>query len=286
MLDSLLSLRFFLFVIGAVFVLCVYFWGRANSKRNTRIKYEPRRARFEPAKRRGSSGQAKNIEREPPLEELDGPSAATDVDVDVEQISESVLVAEPSVQDLPTITREGDTEPPATVRTNVKTDPQLELTFDEAVGVHSTDANDDLDAPDETLIALFVRPTGDRGFDGPDIVRSMNSVGLRFGDMGIFHHYGAGELRAEVPLFSVANIVEPGNFDLQKIDEFTTPGLALFLRLPGPLDGPVTFELFLNTGQRLAEALAGDLYGAPDRLLDVATIDKMRRSALPFAHGR
>jgi len=282
MLDSILSLRFLLFVIGAFFVVGVYFWGRANSKRNTRIKYKPRRARFESGKRRSSSLQAKNIERESPAIVPQEPLSTPTVDA----FAETVLVDGPAVLNLPTITRDGASEPPVSVGSGDKPDPQLELTFDDSETEQDPQKFDPAQAPEDTIIALYIRPAGDVEFDGPSIVRAMNTVGLRFGDMSIFHHYGAGELRAEEPLFSVANIVEPGNFDLQKIDSLVTPGLALFLRLPGPLDGPVTFELFLNTGQRLAESLAGDLYGTPDRLLDVSMIDGMRRSALPFAHGR
>jgi len=113
----------------------------------------------------------------------------------------------------------------------------------------------------------------------------MHSVGLRFGAMDIFHHFGAGDLRTESPLFSVANMVEPGHFDLHDLDSFSTPGLALILRLPGSLDGAVAFELFLNTAQRLAEALSGDLYGDPKKLLDSTAIDKLRQLAAPFANG-
>jgi cell division protein ZipA len=113
----------------------------------------------------------------------------------------------------------------------------------------------------------------------------MNSVGLRYGDMDIFHHFGAGDLRTELPLFSVANMMEPGHFDLHDIETFATAGLAMFLRLPSSLDGAVAFELFLNTAQRLAEALSGDLYGAPKKLLDGTAIDKMRQLAAPFANA-
>ena len=77
-------------------------------------------------------------------------------------------------------------------------------------------------------------------------------------------------------------MVEPGHFDLNRIERFSTPGLAMILQLPGPLDGPVAFELFLNTAQRLAETLSGDLYSSPKQLLDSAGIDKMRRVAMSY----
>ena len=140
MVDSLFSLRFLLFVIGALFVLGIYFWGRANSKRNTRIKYEPRRARFEPAKRRGSSGQAKTVDREPPVDSDDAPPLVDNV----ESIGESVLVDEPLISDLPSITREGEPEltPPEKAKPAKASDPQLELTFDESLDAGGGDAQE------------------------------------------------------------------------------------------------------------------------------------------------
>ena len=81
-------------------------------------------------------------------------------------------------------------------------------------------------------------------------------------------------------------MVEPGYFDLDRVDSLSTPGLAMFLQLPGPLDGAVAFELFLNTAQRLAETLSADLYSAPKALLDGVTIDKMRRQANPYTNVR
>lgn len=267
MLESVFSLRFLLLVIGALIVAAIYLWGSAKSKRNARIRYDPRRARFEPPKRRSVSQASTNTSR--PQQEPDDA---------VEYIDEVVVSDAEPVVDLPVITREGaDEETPIATE---RKDSQLELTFD--VEMPPAEAAAGSESP-EAIIALYVRPPQGHEFAGAAIVRAMNSVGLRFGDMNIFHHYGAGDLRTDAALFSVANMVEPGDFDLQAIENFATPGLAMFLRLPGPLDGAVAFELFLNTAQRLAEALSGELYGEPKKLLDGTTIDKMRRSAEPFA---
>ena len=188
------------------------------------------------------------------------------------------------IEDLPTITREGDDNPLARMRK--KNDSQLELTFETEAQVDDSRAQyADKPPAQEIIISLYVRAPNGHEFAGPAIFRSMSSVGLRYGNMDIFHHYGAGDLRTDTPLFSVANMLEPGYFDLQDIDNLATPGLALFLQLSGPLDGAVAFELFLNTAQRLAEALSGELYGEPKKLLDSIAIDKMRKLAAPFSNA-
>lgn len=294
MFDFVFSLRTLLLIIGALIVAGIYLWGGQKNKRKTSIKYAPRRAQFQPTKRRsgshGATSMSRNPDREPDRdrEPEPEPKPALQLEPDIDpriEISEAVIVAgEAPIEELPAITRDGENVAPA--RKRKRSEGQMELTFEtEASRKATSDGNTEGSPEQEVIIALYVRPPRGHEFAGPAIVRSMNSVGLRFGDMDIFHHYGAGELRTELPLFSVANMVEPGYFDLDDVDGFATPGLALFLRLPGPLDGAVAFELFLNTAQRLAEALSGDLYGDPKKLLDGTAIDKMRQQAAPFVNA-
>ncbi len=276
MFDFVFSLRFLLLIFGALFVAGIYLWGGAKNKRNAKIKYAPRRAQFEPAKRRseahGATSSLNGNEHEPPSE--------TEIDFVDEVIVDDTAPA----LELPAITRDGDDD--AYAQSPIRKEGQLELTFETAVVEKAVGVQDETTpAEQQVIIALYVKPPAGHEFAGTAIVRSMNSVGLRFGDMDIFHHFGAGDLRTDLPLFSVANMMEPGHFDLQDIETFATPGLAMFLRLPSSLDGAVAFELFLNTAQRLAEALSGDLYGDPKKLLDATAIDKMRQLAAPFANA-
>ena len=134
-------------------------------------------------------------------------------------------------------------------------------------------------ARDSGVLTLYVRARKGQQFSGTDLVKALNGVGMEFGEMSIFHHFGAGDLKCEVPVFSAANMFEPGTFDLGKIEAFRTSGLALFMQLPGPLDGPVAFELLLNTAQRLATLSGGELFADPRTLLDSGGIAKLRDRA-------
>ncbi|MBK8957497.1 MAG: cell division protein ZipA [Proteobacteria bacterium] len=140
--------------------------------------------------------------------------------------------------------------------------------------------------PETGLISLYVRAHEGKEFSGTTLVKALNAVGMQFGDMAIFHHFGAGELKCQNPVFSAANMFEPGTFDMRRIEAFRTAGVALFLQLPGPLDGPVAFELLLNTAQRLTELTGGELYVDPKNLLDPPSIARLRKRAARFAHGR
>lgn len=139
---------------------------------------------------------------------------------------------------------------------------------------------------DNGLITLFVRAREGQTIPGTSLVKAFNAVGMQHGDMAIFHHFGAGELLCTKPVFSAANMFEPGTFDLAKIEAFRTAGVALFLQLPGPLDGPVAFELLLNTAQRLTELVGSELYATPQNRLDSKNIARLRGRAALFAHAR
>jgi cell division protein ZipA len=137
-------------------------------------------------------------------------------------------------------------------------------------------------AGSDLIIVLNVASEPGSPFAGAEVRAALESVDMRFGDMNIYHHFGIGDSRSERPVFSVANMLEPGTFDPARMDDFTTPGLVMFLRLPGPLDPRVAFELMLNTGQRLAEELGGELRDETRSVLGAQTIAHIRERISEF----
>ncbi|MFU8876621.1 MAG: cell division protein ZipA C-terminal FtsZ-binding domain-containing protein, partial [Wenzhouxiangellaceae bacterium] len=77
-----------------------------------------------------------------------------------------------------------------------------------------------------------------------------------FGEMKIFHRRHRGETQ---PVFSMANITRPGYFDPAGWNLFETPGVSLFMRLPGPVSALDAWDAMQATGKRLAELLDADL---------------------------
>jgi len=136
----------------------------------------------------------------------------------------------------------------------------------------------------ERIIVIYLQAAAGRVISGHKIASAMKTVGMQFGDMGVFNHYGVGKMRAEQPLFSAANMFEPGEIDFDALKDFETRGLAVFMRLPSAIDGLVAFELMLNTAQRLAELLPAELYDDDHQLLDSDTIEQLRETVGSFEH--
>lgn len=106
----------------------------------------------------------------------------------------------------------------------------------------------------ERIVTLFVAARAGETLAGSDVIVAAEKAGLQFGDMGIFHRLVIGKV-VDGPVFSMANMVKPGNFDMTRLDQTRTPGVTLFMTLPGPLPALDAWEMLLPTAQRLAELL-------------------------------
>jgi cell division protein ZipA len=111
--------------------------------------------------------------------------------------------------------------------------------------------------PERIVTVNVVAPETGR-FEGADLVVAADKAGLEFGHKGIFHRLIEG--KAELgPVFSVANMLQPGSFDLSRVTELSTTGLSFFMTLPGPMPALDAWDAMLPTAQRLAELLGGQV---------------------------
>lgn len=108
------------------------------------------------------------------------------------------------------------------------------------------------------LLVVSVVAAADRHFGGDALRKAFANNDLQFGDKGIFHRFTRrhGE---DVSVFGVANMVKPGDFGSGDLEGFSTPGITLFLQLPAAIDGLQAFDDFVQTAERLAVELGGQL---------------------------
>jgi cell division protein ZipA len=110
----------------------------------------------------------------------------------------------------------------------------------------------------ETIITLHVAaPEGER-FTGQAVHTALQLCRLQFGMRDIYHRITEANGVPEA-VFSVASMVKPGFLDPGIAQDFTTPGLTLFMVMPGPVEGLVAFRDMLETAHQLAQRLGGDV---------------------------
>ncbi len=116
-------------------------------------------------------------------------------------------------------------------------------------GPEQDDGNGEDEAARIVSMRLFSAP--DEPFDGRALLNALRMQGLQHGKFSIFHKYDARGGRQ----FSVASLLEPGSFDLGRMEQMTFKGVILFAvqRDAG--------EAGLAEMRRTAQALAGQLRG-------------------------
>jgi cell division protein ZipA len=136
--------------------------------------------------------------------------------------------------------------------------------------------------PLEDVIIVSVMARDRSGFPGAALLEILLANGLRYGHRSIFHRY-TGEEREEESLYSVANAVKPGTFDLNKMESFHTPGVTLFLSLPSPGGKPMeAFDSMLATARAVAEQLNGELRDENRSVMMGQTIEHCRQRIRDF----
>ncbi|MEC8809267.1 MAG: cell division protein ZipA [Pseudomonadota bacterium] len=130
------------------------------------------------------------------------------------------------------------------------------------------------------LIVVNVLAASNQAFAGADLVAALRRQGLRFGEMSIFHRIDEASSSS---LYSVANAVEPGTFDLADLAALKSPGLSFFLQLPTAVDGIEALESMLSAAQNVAQELGGELKDENMSAMTGQTSEHLRQRVSDFA---
>ena len=132
------------------------------------------------------------------------------------------------------------------------------------------------------LIALTVMAPPRTPFAGVAITETMEELGCEFGQMRIFHKLSDPDALNPIALYSVANVLKPGTFDLSSIEEFSTPGITLFMQVSGRSGSVEAFDSMLEAGATIAERLGGELRDESRSTLTTQAINHLREQIVEF----
>ncbi|WP_370309101.1 cell division protein ZipA C-terminal FtsZ-binding domain-containing protein [Sinimarinibacterium flocculans] len=108
---------------------------------------------------------------------------------------------------------------------------------------------------EEKIVALLIAEREGTAIFGERIHAALQAQGLQFGDRKIYHRIAHG-----APVFSVASLIKPGHLDPAQRREFSTPGLSVFMVLPGPTAPEEAIADMFLTARALARELNADVY--------------------------
>jgi cell division protein ZipA len=131
----------------------------------------------------------------------------------------------------------------------------------------------------QRIVALRLVATGEY-WNGRQLRGALEAEGMRYGQYAIFH-----QAREDgKPLLYVASMMEPGSFDIDRMDDQEFSGVSLFGVVPGPLDAPSTFDLALTVGRSLADRMKGQLQDEQGSTLTAQRILNLREELVHFEH--
>jgi cell division protein ZipA len=125
------------------------------------------------------------------------------------------------------------------------------------------------------FIAIHVEAGPRSSFGVNALFAAAEASGLLFGPPGVFQMPGPG---GSAPLFTVANMVNPGTFERDDSGA-SIRGLTLIMTLPSESDAGIVFDLMVRTAEALAATLGGAVHGPDRRPLGDTGIEALRRKA-------
>jgi len=135
----------------------------------------------------------------------------------------------------------------------------------------------------EELIVMNVIADPGTIYSGDAIFNVLGGKGLKFGDMNIFHR---SEPLTRAIHYSVANVVEPGTFDMADMEAFRAPGMCFFMQLPGPEHPSEAFEDMLSVAREVVNRLGGELTDEQRNRMTSQTVEHYRQRIADFSRRR
>jgi cell division protein ZipA len=163
-------------------------------------------------------------------------------------------------------------------------EPALEIDSNPDIDIHSVDqpASKTTKTTDKSprlddLVTLYLLAKDD-ALSGDVINSAAYANGLVFGKMNIFHRLD----EHDEPLYSLANMMEPGYFDADSIHNLKTKGLVLFIQLAQLKHSSEALHDMLRCGYRMAEMIGARLCNSKRKPLTETDTNAYRELAARF----
>jgi cell division protein ZipA len=116
---------------------------------------------------------------------------------------------------------------------------------------------------EEKIVTLLIAEVEGTAIFGPKIHQALQAQGLVYGDRKIYHKQNNGET-----VYSIASLVKPGTLEPADQERFSTPGLTMFMVLPGPTQPAAALQDMIATARALASQLNAEVFDASRQLFN------------------
>ena len=102
------------------------------------------------------------------------------------------------------------------------------------------------------VLALSVVMRNNQIMQGASLLPMLLTLGLKYGEMNIFHRHQDNAGNGPVT-FSLANMMNPGSFDLDTMETYATQGVTLFMMLPNAGNAFDVYQQMLSAAKQISE---------------------------------
>lgn len=135
---------------------------------------------------------------------------------------------------------------------------------------------------EQLFIPLTIMGRDDALLNGEAIAQAAQAAGLVLKDDGLYRFQVRDAQGYQQVLLGLANIIEPGIFSSDTLDQLQTPGLVLYLHLPAPIEAREAFECLIDIGHKLEELLDAELCDETRSVLTKQTIGHLKEKVEAF----
>ncbi|TEW47849.1 cell division protein ZipA [Psychromonas algicola] len=138
-----------------------------------------------------------------------------------------------------------------------------------------------IEEPTDIFVFNVVARDGSK-LGGHELLQFFLTSGFRYGHMNIFHRHENSDGTGEV-LFSIANMMAPGTFDLDSMEQFQSQGISFFLTAPNDkIDIKKAFDLMLRAVVQIADEFHCDVLNEQRGTLTEAQFIEYRSRLLQY----
>jgi|TARA_B110000967_G_scaffold202833_1_gene242408 cell division protein ZipA len=118
--------------------------------------------------------------------------------------------------------------------------------------------NVELSAVQPEVLALSVVMPNNQIMQGAALLPMLLTLGLKYGEMNIFHRHQDNAGTGPVT-FSLANMMNPGSFDLDNMETYATQGVTLFMMLPNAGNAFDVYQQMLSAAKQISEEFTAQI---------------------------
>ncbi|MDK1289389.1 cell division protein ZipA [Pseudoalteromonas umbrosa] len=194
---------------------------------------------------------------------------------DLPAAKEDAKPKEPELSDMSFAAVEEEPQQPNTA--------QVQSTHDEQPVEQQDNAHSEQSAPEpQDFIILHIQMPEGLTMAGSKLLPSVLSLGFKYSEEGFFNRHLESSGNGPV-LFRLVNMYNPGTFDIDNMEQFSTAGVSLFMTLPCEGDSMAAFNMLHGAAKKLSDEFGAQVLDSSREPLTVDTIRTYVEKVREFA---